>query len=136
MVLAENVGYIDYDPSLTDVQTIASDIDDMGFECKAPANETEKNTTRIHIVGMTCQSCVRSIEEKVSGTNGVHRIVVSLSVNEAQVELDSAVISAADVAAIIDDMGFEASVKDSTSRDGGKLGISTKIESSPAQKGK
>lgn len=141
VVLAENAGYIDYDPLLTDVRTIASDIDDMGFECVAPASTAcggggiVKTTSRIHIIGMTCQSCVRSIEERVSSVGGVHRIVVSLDENEAQVDLDPAVICATEVAAIIDDMGFEASVKDSTGQDGKTLGKTTRTESSNIQKG-
>jgi Cu+-exporting ATPase len=39
VVLAENAGYIDYDPTVTNPAQIAEDIDDMGFECsyeKAP----------------------------------------------------------------------------------------------------
>lgn len=138
VVLAENAGYIDYDPSLTDVPTIASDIDNMGFECVAPLNtcNDENNTTRIQIVGMTCQSCVRSIEEKVRAVSGVHRIVVSLDQNEAQVDLDATVISAEEVAAIIDDMGFEASVKDYTGRGTRTQDTVSRTQSSPALKGK
>lgn len=132
VMLAENAGYIDFDPSLTDVRTIASHIDDMGFECVAPAstNDQPNTTTRIHIVGMTCQSCVRSIEERVGAISGVNRIVVSLAENEAQVDLDASVIGAAEVAAIIEDMGFEATVMDCTEQ----LGTITRTEST-AQKG-
>lgn len=139
MVLAENAGYIDYDPSLTDVRTIASDIDDMGFECAAPTNsgsDDSKITTRINIVGMTCQSCVRNIEGRVGATSGVHRIAVSLPDNEAEVDIDTSVISAAEVAAIIDDMGFEASVIDSTDQHGKPLSsIKHNASSSPMHKG-
>lgn len=136
VVLAENAGYIDFDPSLTDARTIASDIDDMGFECVAAGNTfgLASTTVRIHILGMTCQSCVRSIEERVSAISGVNRIVVNLDEKEAKVELEADVISAAGVAAIIDDMGFEASVK-STMADETAQKIMAKTEYSPGQKG-
>lgn len=36
VILEENAGYFDYDPRQTDPARIASDIDDMGFECSYP----------------------------------------------------------------------------------------------------
>lgn len=137
VILAENVGYIDYDPAMTDVRTIANAIDDMGFECPYVADEngaksaTDPGHARIRVIGMTCQSCVRNIEGKVGTTNGVSRISVSLADKEAQVDYDPAVISAELVAAIIDDMGFEASV--STGKETSSSTIQLKTDS-PTQK--
>jgi P-type Cu+ transporter len=62
VILSENAGYIDYDPQLTDPQTIANDIDDMGFECTYSNGNGIISETRINIDGMTCQSCVKNIE--------------------------------------------------------------------------
>lgn len=124
VVLAEHAGYIDYDASVTDVQTLAADIEDMGFECSFAAATTTNgigakmggssrtSTVRIRIVGMTCQSCVRSIESKVGERAGVLSIRVDLAAEEAKVELDGDAVTAQQVSDMIDDMGFEASVKD------------------------
>lgn len=117
VVLSENAAYIDYDPSLTDPKTIASDIDDMGFECPYTAdygNDTGYNMfgkVRIHISGMTCQSCVKNIEENISKKDGILKINVNLELSEGVVDYDLHKRSSSEIAEMIDNMGFEASVK-------------------------
>lgn len=116
VVLAENAGYIDYDPQLTDPKQLANDIDDMGFECAYPnetnaaQEETQLAECRIQIVGMTCQSCVRNIEGTISKAKGCQSIVVNLEQKEACVSYDARVTSPRELADQIDDMGFEATV--------------------------
>lgn len=129
--LAEKMGYIDYDANVIDPYQIASDIDDMGFECTYQplddepiaanilngSNGAGKSTvcsTRIHVDGMTCQSCVRNIEGTVGRKQGIHAICVSLEQKMAFVDYDSSTVNANDIAEMIDDMGFEASVANKT----------------------
>lgn len=126
--LAEKAGYIDYDANITDPYQIASDIDDMGFECtyqlqddeQIAANilhagsggSTKSNilSTRIQVNGMTCQSCVRNIEANIGQQTGIQSICVSLEQKMAIVEYDGAAVNANEIAEMIDDMGFEACV--------------------------
>ncbi|XP_037051262.1 copper-transporting ATPase 1 isoform X3 [Bradysia coprophila] len=109
VVLSENAGYIDYDPSLTDPKTIALQIDDMGFDC--PYDELNQIIdTRISIEGMTCQSCVRNITETISTKPGIVNILVSLEDKSATVQYDNSLTSPSEIAEMIEDMGFDASV--------------------------
>lgn len=118
--LSENAGYIDYDARLTDVHQLAEHIDDMGFECPigdatpaatATTDSSTAETFKIHIDGMTCQSCVRNIEQKIGVMAGVKHISVDLAGKEATVALMRTAIDADAVADAIEDMGFEAFVK-------------------------
>nr|XP_040232006.2 copper-transporting ATPase 1 isoform X2 [Anopheles coluzzii] len=135
VVLAENAGYIDYDPSLTDPAQLAADIDDMGFECtytepgassagpkrsilvegvesdsETTNQKSDVRTTRISIEGMTCQSCVRNIEGNIKDRPGVISIRVLLNERLGIVEYDGRQTTAEAIAEQIDDMGFEARV--------------------------
>lgn len=124
VVLSENAGYIDYDPQLTDPRTIASDIDDMGFECLYSATDDDTaddsdamiGEARIHIDGMTCQSCVRNIEGNIGKNDGITKIVVSLEQKEALVEYRMQLTSPSEIAEQIEDMGFDAQVIDQTEK--------------------
>lgn len=112
VVLSENAGYIDYDPSLTDPKTIALQIDDMGFDCPyQPIDELNPiNDTLISIDGMTCQSCVRNITENISKKSGIVKILVSLEDKSATVQYDNSLTNPVQIAEMIEDMGFDASV--------------------------
>lgn len=69
---------------------------------------TDDSTVRINIIGMTCQSCVRNIEENISQKAGILNIKVNLSENCGLVHYNKNVISSQDICNYIDDMGFEA----------------------------
>ncbi|XP_043661398.1 copper-transporting ATPase 1 [Drosophila teissieri] len=118
VILEENAGYFDYDPRQTDPARIASDIDDMGFECSYPGEAPNPPTipssawTNIRVVGMTCQSCVRNIEGNIGTKPGIHSIEVQLAAKNARVQYDPAKYDPAQIAELIDDMGFEASVQE------------------------
>ncbi|XP_049294102.1 copper-transporting ATPase 1 isoform X3 [Anopheles funestus] len=156
VVLAENAGYIDYDPSLTDPAQIAADIDDMGFECTytEPGASTSAakrsilvegvesdsetvghsgnvRTVRINIEGMTCQSCVRNIEGTMKDRTGVISIRVLLDERVGVVEYDGGLTTAEKIAEQIDDMGFEAKVAT-----GEQNQIEQRLRSSPQANGK
>uniref|UniRef100_T1JC88 P-type Cu(+) transporter n=1 Tax=Strigamia maritima TaxID=126957 RepID=T1JC88_STRMM len=104
--LEQKEGVIEYDPSVTKESTLRDLIDDMGFEVEIK-NENSIVTERLRINGMTCQSCVKNIEQCVSELNGVQRIVVTLESKSAVVELDESKIKIEDIIERIDDMGFE-----------------------------
>ena len=67
-------------------------------------------TGTISIVGMTCQSCVKSIEGRVSSLKGIVSIKVSLEQGSAEVRYVPSVVSLMQICHQIEDMGFQASV--------------------------
>lgn len=64
----------------------------------------------VSIQGMTCQSCVKSIENVVAELPGVSSVVVDLAGASGTVHHDPWTISGKQVADRIDDMGFESKV--------------------------
>lgn len=70
--------------------------------------------TVIGIEGMTCASCVRSIEEVISQNPGVKSISVSLLDRNGTIEFDPMLISPDDLKNSIEDMGFDASLPGNT----------------------
>lgn len=85
-----------------------------------------EDSCKISIEGMTCQSCVQTIEANIGKVSGVTVIKVNLEKKEATVGLDkSSDISPTKVAELISDMGFDAKALDSVS----SSGISTMTKS-------
>ena len=64
--------------------------------------------TRIKIGGMSCQGCVKNIEDLLSALPGVATAVVSLAAAEAQVAHDPQLTDRAALLAAIEDAGFDA----------------------------
>ncbi|XP_065499086.1 copper-transporting ATPase 1 isoform X2 [Caloenas nicobarica] len=73
----------------------------------------EAKSVVIGVEGMTCNSCVQTIEEHIGKMNGVHHIEVSLEDKNAVVIYDSKVQSPAVLREAIHDMGFDAALADS-----------------------
>eukprot|EP01134_Creolimax_fragrantissima_P001824 CFRG1824T1 len=66
------------------------------------------STVHMSIDGMTCNSCVMSIEETLMKTEGVQRVSVSLDIGEATVEYNNEAVSAEMIVEMVNSMGFEA----------------------------
>uniref|UniRef100_A0A8C2XD09 P-type Cu(+) transporter n=1 Tax=Cyclopterus lumpus TaxID=8103 RepID=A0A8C2XD09_CYCLU len=66
------------------------------------------------VVGMTCGSCVQSIEQRIGSLPGVIHIKVSLEQNNATVIFDQSQHSPESLSEAIEDMGFESSLSDSS----------------------
>ncbi|XP_009996618.1 PREDICTED: copper-transporting ATPase 2 isoform X2 [Chaetura pelagica] len=76
---------------------------------KEPPQDTTC-TAVIRIDGMTCKSCVQSIEGTISQRQGVQRIIVSLAGRTGTIHYDPAITNGEELRAAIEDMGFDASV--------------------------
>ena len=114
--LANKEGTVFFSPWITSPETIRDHIDDMGFVASLPeqAHSGLPASCVVGIVGMTCMSCVRNIESTVGGKHGIRHIKVSLEAKEGRVEFDSSVVTPEQVAEMIDDMGFEATLKETS----------------------
>lgn len=109
--LKKKAGYIRYNPSLTNPQVLCSAIEDMGFESFLPPS-SDSVTCNLHVEGMTCNSCVKSIESVISEKSGVKSVKVDLEKKEAVVMFCPSVVTASQVAEFVCDMGFDAFVKE------------------------
>lgn len=125
--MEEKEAKIAYSPTETSPPILAEKISDLGFPSKIklvhPVRGDNCQDAIINVEGMTCQSCVKSIESKISEVSGVLGITVSLDKKQAYVQFNPGKVSAENIAKAIDDMGFEASVH-SITRD---KGLTTKI---------
>ncbi|XP_055398215.1 copper-transporting ATPase 2 isoform X2 [Bubalus kerabau] len=110
-----------YVPSVVSLMQICHQIEDMGFQASvaegkatswpsrvSPASEA---VVKLRVEGMTCQSCVSSIEGKIGKLQGVVRVRVSLSSQEAVITYQPYLIQPQDLRGHITDMGFEAVIK-------------------------
>ena len=119
--LAEKFGIVTYNPSLVSAKEVRDRIDDMGFEASLLNEETFCDTRvsqptnlqcKVFIEGMTCMSCVRSIEEKISSLPGIVRISVNLNRKEGTVDYNASMMTPSTVCDAIDEMGFQATLQE------------------------
>ncbi|PHZ14498.1 heavy metal translocatin [Rhizopus microsporus ATCC 52813] len=119
--LEENKATVDYRPLETTPQKIMETIEDCGFDVaeyskdnqhKQVKNETigAAKMTQLHVSGMTCASCVNSIERGVGQLAGVQSVQVSLLAESATVHYDPTQLHTNQLVAAIEDLGFEATV--------------------------
>ncbi|XP_039209202.1 copper-transporting ATPase 2-like isoform X2 [Crotalus tigris] len=64
----------------------------------------------LKILGMTCSSCVHSIESKLTETPGILYASVVLATSKARVRYDPDVIGPRDIIKIVQEIGFQASL--------------------------
>jgi Cu+-exporting ATPase len=77
--LAQARAYVDYDPGRTTVSALHGAIKAVGYR-------TETAKARFRVEGITCASCVTTIETALRGTPGVLSAEVSVGTEEAVVE--------------------------------------------------
>ena len=66
-------------------------------------------TVIIKVAGMSCGGCVKSVTDVLKALPGVEAAEVVLEPGQATVTFDPGRLARADLAAAIDDAGFEAS---------------------------
>ncbi|XP_038674551.1 copper-transporting ATPase 2-like [Scyliorhinus canicula] len=111
--LEKHNGMLISSPTEESPESLRFGINNVGFE--ASLSELFPlpvciSTVHINIVGMTCQSCVQSIEGQISKVKGIVSIQVSLKYSNALVKYIPTVIGTQQICEAIDDMGFEASL--------------------------
>lgn len=97
MYLEEKEAKIAYSPTETSPPILAEKISDLGFPSKIklvhPVRGDNCQDAIINVEGMTCQSCVKSIESKISEVSGVLGITVSLEKKQAYVQFNPGKVS-------------------------------------------
>ncbi|KAK4512337.1 uncharacterized protein ATC70_003035 [Mucor velutinosus] len=74
------------------------------------ATTTSANTVQLEIRGMTCASCVTSIEKALKSHKGISYVSVALLAERATVDYDPLYVVPNTIADIVNDAGFEAKV--------------------------
>lgn len=120
--LEDAAALIVHRPLLVTRQELRDHIQDLGFEATLLADDplgpdlfwrssVSTQTVTVWIVGMTCHSCVQSIEGRVSQMRGVQTVMVSLKEERGTVTFDPSLTAPEQLRAAIEDMGFDASLE-------------------------
>uniref|UniRef100_A0A2K5LJQ7 P-type Cu(+) transporter n=1 Tax=Cercocebus atys TaxID=9531 RepID=A0A2K5LJQ7_CERAT len=119
--LEQGSATVKYVPSVVSLQQVCHQIGDMGFKASIAEGKAaswpsrslpaQEAVVKLRVEGMTCQSCVGSIEGKVRKLQGVVRVKVSLSNQEAVITYQPYLIQPEDLRDHVNDMGFEAAIK-------------------------
>lgn len=72
---------------------------------------TQVSEVTLEIEGMSCGHCVGRVEEALNGSEGVVEATVDLASETAQVRFTASATTAADIAAIVTEAGYEAKAK-------------------------
>ncbi|KAJ2846788.1 ATPase Cu transporting protein 7B, partial [Coemansia brasiliensis] len=102
--LADNQATVTFAPNTVAEETITEAIKDCGFDATADTTSL-RHIARLGVYGMTCQSCVRSIEGVLTGMPGIESVQVSLEKEQAEVEWDPAQIDIGVIVEAIDNCG-------------------------------
>ncbi|XP_051913042.1 copper-transporting ATPase 2 isoform X1 [Hippocampus zosterae] len=103
---------VKYDPDVIDAPAVAHLIEDLGFGAKTIEDNTVTHgKLDLCIMGMTCASCTHNIESKLSVTKGIVGASVDLATKTANIQFDPDVLGARDIINIIQNLGFEATLK-------------------------
>ncbi len=73
-------------------------------EKKTPLGETV--TVTLPVEGMTCASCVKTIETALNGAEGVAEAVVNFATEKVTIEYDPSIIDEAGLAGIVEGVGY------------------------------
>lgn len=118
---------VHHDPSRLTPEKIAEIIEDRGFDAEVLSTDTPQETrndaadsasfsnttTTLAVEGMTCGACTSAVEAGFKNVPGVKTMNVSLLSERAVVEHDESVITPEQVAEIIEDRGFGATIIES-----------------------
>ncbi|XP_061478343.1 copper-transporting ATPase 2 isoform X2 [Rhineura floridana] len=112
--LAQSNALVKYLRLETSLHQICQEIKDMGFDAGATQSSGQwanEALVKIKIEGMTCQSCVSTIEEKIGKLHGVKKIKVALSSQEAIIAYHPFIIKPEELKSNIDGLGYESTIK-------------------------
>ncbi|XP_043798037.1 copper-transporting ATPase 1 isoform X2 [Apis laboriosa] len=126
IILEEKLGYIEYKANEITPEELVETIEDMGFTAslfKEESNSIEKkqinhvsqsniSICNIHIDGMTCMSCVKTITGVLSEKSGIKQVNVSLENKEARVSYSDNDVTAEQISGFIEEMGFNSFIKE------------------------
>ncbi len=108
--LLGEVAEVEYDPSVIDTEKIIDLVDDIGYKAEEIKDQTA-GEAQLAISGMTCASCVNSIEGYVKSLDGVEDVSVNLTTETGKIVFDPSKVGVRDLIEAIDDLGYHAEIK-------------------------
>ncbi len=66
-----------------------------------------KEQINLQVSGMSCQHCVKSVEDSVMALPGIEKVEVSLENNSVDVAYDSSAVEVSQIAEAIEDQGYD-----------------------------
>lgn len=94
---------VSYDENAVTLQDIQHAVDQVGYQLKV---DTEQKT--YDLTGMTCASCVQTVERATRKIDGVLESNVNLATQKMQVQYDPSTVSSADIIEAVSQAGYKA----------------------------
>eukprot|EP01138_Halocafeteria_seosinensis_P006365 gb/GECG01006507.1/.p1 GENE.gb/GECG01006507.1/~~gb/GECG01006507.1/.p1 ORF type:complete len:1416 (+),score=201.95 gb/GECG01006507.1/:1-4248(+) len=120
--LQNNSATVLYKSDSTNYSKLADMVDILGFDCQAyqdnkvaTTSETgidEQHVCYLSVEGMTCQSCVNTIQKALEKADGVEKADVSLENKEAVVLFQPNSTTPKQIEGCINNVGFNATLRD------------------------
>jgi Cu+-exporting ATPase len=100
--LATEKATINYDAAKVSTEELINTVKELGYE----ASLANLERASIPIIGMTCASCVRRVEQGITSLSGVIATNVNLATEKATVEYDAGAISLTEIKKKITELGY------------------------------
>lgn len=101
---------IQYDPTITNIDKLIQTVKSVGYGAKDISSPpiSGLKTIDLDITGMTCASCVNTIESALSKQSGIAEVVVNLATEKARIKFDTKSITANKIIDTIKSVGYGA----------------------------
>ena len=111
VALLAQKGEINYDHNIVCAEEITKFINDLGFESSIIEDDADGfKSLELQIEGMTCVSCVHSIESTLLQKPGVISSSIALAISLGKFSFNPDQIGVRDIIEHINDLGFSASI--------------------------
>ncbi|UJG40432.1 MAG: heavy metal translocating P-type ATPase [Candidatus Heimdallarchaeum aukensis] len=99
---------VTYDSNLVSLGLLIDAVSSSGYKASLPSKE--ENKVSLSIEGMTCSSCVNTIEKNLSKLEGIRDVKVVLANNSAVLAVDPEKIDFDRVLSTVKDLGYKAKI--------------------------
>ncbi|OQV16309.1 Copper-transporting ATPase 1 [Hypsibius exemplaris] len=116
VTLTTGRGRFVFNPKLITPEKIAEEVEDMGFDASVIGEhqtysmERTEESADLMISGMTCSSCVHTIESAVAELPGLLSVSVALSLSKGHFKFDPNKTNIRKIKEAIEDLGFEVTL--------------------------
>jgi Cu+-exporting ATPase len=100
--LAKETAKVDYDPSKISNESIVKAIEKVGYGVAR-----SKKDVVVGVGGMTCATCVATVEKALRKLDGVYDVNVNLSSEKARIVYDPSLLGTADIQTVIEKVGYK-----------------------------
>lgn len=102
--LMTNKAYVDFDETTSDADIMLA-VKNSGYEASLPVTLKQLN---LKVEGMTCASCVASVEKGLNALDGVAGVSINLLTEQAVLKYDPSKVKSQDIIDKVADVGYKA----------------------------